>query len=176
MPKQKAVFLDRDGVINEEIGDYVYRPEDFRIVDGIIEVLKAFKEDGYRLIVVTNQAGIAKGRYTREDMHRLHEHFQAVSGELIDHFYFAANHPSFSESLLRKPDSLMWEKAIARFDIDPTQSWMVGDKERDLIPADKLGIQTIRIFIEGYYQPVDETIAKFSIHDVKSLPSIILNK
>jgi len=171
---QKAVFLDRDGVLNEEIGDYVYRLEDFKIVPGIIDVLQQLKDAGFLLIVATNQAGITKGRYNREDMARMHDYFQQESGQLIDHFYFAANHPVFSESLLRKPDSLMWEKAIAKYNIDPSVSWMVGDKERDLVPAQKLGIQTIRIFIEGYYEKGEETIGDFSIRDVSEISKIIL--
>lgn len=173
---QKAVFLDRDGVLNEEIGDYVYRLEDFKIVPGILDVLQELKAAGFLLIVATNQAGITKGRYTREDMRRMHDYFQQESGHLIDHFYFAANHPVFSESLLRKPDSLMWEKAIAKYNIDPSASWMVGDKERDLIPAQKLGIQTIRIFIEGYYEEGEETIGNFSIRDVSEISKIILSE
>jgi D-glycero-D-manno-heptose 1,7-bisphosphate phosphatase len=168
----KAVFLDRDGILNVERGDYVWTLEDFKIVPGIIDVLKDLKSQGFLLVVVTNQAGIAKGRYTREDMHRCHEYFQEESGNLIDHFYFAANHPSFSESLLRKPDSLMWEKAIAKFNIDPSQSWMVGDKERDLIPAKKLGIKTIRVFIEGFYDK-EETMGDYGVKDVRELHSII---
>jgi D-glycero-D-manno-heptose 1,7-bisphosphate phosphatase len=170
---QKAVFLDRDGILNEERGDYVWLLQDFKIVPGIIDVLKELKNRGYLLIVVTNQAGIAKGVYTREQMHACHAYFQEQSGHLIDHFYFAAGHPSISESLLRKPDSLMWEKAIAKFDIDPAQSWMVGDKERDLIPAKKLGIRSIRVFIDGYYTRGEQTIADHTTSDVRELPKWI---
>lgn len=173
MGKNKAVFLDRDGILNEEIGDYVWTIEKFKIVPGIIEVLKELRRSGYLLIVVTNQAGISKGRYSREDMRTCHDYFQEESGHLIDHFYFAAGHPSFSESLLRKPDSLMWEKAMARFDIDPTQSWMVGDKERDLIPARKLGIKTIRVFIQGFYEEGEETIGDYSVKEIESIREVI---
>ncbi len=169
----KAVFLDRDGILNVERGDYVWTLEDFKIVPGIIDVLKELKDKGFLLIVVTNQAGITKGRYTREDMHKCHDFFQKESGDLIDHFYYAAGHPSVSESLLRKPDSLMWEKAMAKFEIDPKQSWMVGDKERDLIPAKKLGIKTIRVFIEGFYEEGEETMGDFGVKDVRELHDLI---
>jgi len=172
---QKAVFLDRDGILNEERGDYVWLLDDFKIVPGIIEVLAQLKSRGYLLIVVTNQAGIAKGVYSREQMHACHAYFQEQSGYLIDHFYYAAGHPSVSESLLRKPDSLMWEKAIAKFNIDPRLSWMVGDKERDLIPAKKLGIRCIRVFIEGYYTPGEQSIADHTTYNVSDLISIIDN-
>ncbi|MCP4457975.1 MAG: HAD-IIIA family hydrolase [Cytophagales bacterium] len=167
--KQKAVFLDRDGVLNEERGDYVWLLEDFKIVPGIIDVLKKLKSQSYLLIVVTNQAGIAKGRYTQEQMQECHDYFQKESGDLIDHFYYAPNHPDFSESLTRKPDSLMWEKAMAKFNIDPLQSWMIGDKERDLIPAKKFGMKTIRIFLEGYYQEGEETIGDYGVKSVREI-------
>lgn len=164
--QQKAVFLDRDGVLNEERGDYVWTLEDFKIVSGIIDVLKELKAKGYLLIVVTNQAGIAKGRYTRKQMQECHDYFQKESGYLIDHFYYAPNHPDYSESLTRKPDSLMWEKAMEKFTIDPLQSWMIGDKERDLIPAKKFGMKTIRVFLEGDHEEGEETIGDYGVKSV----------
>jgi D-glycero-D-manno-heptose 1,7-bisphosphate phosphatase len=172
---QKAVFLDRDGIINVERGDYVWLLEDFKIVPGIIDVLTELKRQGFLLVVVTNQAGIAKGRYTKEQMQKCHDYFQKESGNIIDHFYYASGHPSVSESLMRKPDSLMWEKAMAKFDIDPKQSWMVGDKERDLVPAKKFEIKSVRVFIEGYYEEGEKTMGDYGITDVQELIKIILN-
>ncbi len=171
--KQKAVFLDRDGILNVERGDYVWLLQDFKIVPGIIEALQKLKEDGFLLIVITNQAGISKGRYGRDEMRKCHEYFQELSGNVIDEFYYAPNHPSFSESLIRKPDSLMWEKAIAKFNVDTDASWMVGDKERDLIPAKKLGIKTIRAFLEGFYEECDKTMGDHSVYEVRDIASII---
>ena len=170
----KAVFLDRDGVINEEIGDYVYTMADFKIVDGIIETLQILKQQGFYLVVITNQAGIAKGRYGHEHVHELHEYFQQQSGRVIDHFYYAHHHPDYtSESLARKPGSLLFEKGMAKFNIDPTQSWMVGDKERDLIPAKKLGMQTVRIWVEGYYTEGEQTIGDYTVKEVKDILALI---
>ena len=171
--QQKAVFLDRDGVLKEERGDYVWLLDDFKIVPGVTNVLKELKSKGYLLIVVTNQAGIAKGRYSREQMRQCHDYFQKESGNLIDHFYYAPNHPDFSESLTRKPDSLMWEKAMAKFNIDPLQSWMVGDKERDLVPAKKFGIKTIRIFLEGFYEEGEKTIGDHGVKNVSETLELI---
>lgn len=171
----KAVFLDRDGVLNEEIGDYVYQLTDFKIVGGIIEVLAKLKEHGYKLIVITNQAGIARGRYAHEDVKKMHDYFQEKSGDLIDQFYYAPDHPDYSESFSRKPDSLLFEKAIAKFDIDPIASWMVGDKERDLVPAKKLGVKTIRAFLEGYFKPGEETIGDYSVTEIKEIEEVILS-
>lgn len=141
----KAVFLDRDGVINQEIGRYVWKLEDFQLVGGIKDVLTELKNRGYLLIVITNQAGVAKGLYTNDDVNTIHQHIQKEVGNLINHFYHAPFHPDFSESFSRKPGSLLFEKAIAKFNIDPLNSWMVGDKERDLIPAKKFSIQTILV-------------------------------
>ena len=141
----KCVFLDRDGVINRDNPDYIYRVCDFEILPGVIEGFKKLKENGFLLVVITNQSGITKGIYTYEDMKACHDHFQEASENLIDKFYFAPYHPSSTESLTRKPGSLMFEKAIAKFNIDVTKSWMLGDKIRDLQPAKKLGIKGILV-------------------------------
>lgn len=141
----KAVFLDRDGVLNVEIGDYVYRDEDFIVVSQVPEALRRLKEAGYVLVVVTNQGGIAKGLYTAQEVWKLHQLLQEVSGNALDALYYSPYHDSTSKSLMRKPDSLMFERAIARFDIDPAQSWIVGDAERDLLAGHKVGIKGILV-------------------------------
>jgi D-glycero-D-manno-heptose 1,7-bisphosphate phosphatase len=142
---RKCVFLDRDGVINEERGTYTYKIDDFKIFKGVNEGLKLLHDEGYVLVVITNQAGITRGIYTREDMQRCHNFMMQETDNLIDDIYYASYYPDFSNSLLRKPDSLMFEKAIAKYNIDPASSWMIGNSERDIIPANKLGIQTIII-------------------------------
>ncbi|WP_303312751.1 HAD family hydrolase [Hymenobacter sp. BT730] len=141
----KAVFLDRDGVLNEEIGHYVWHPEEFVVLEGVPEALARLKAAGYYLVVVTNQAGIAKGLYTADDVHACHQKLQEACGNLIDAFYFASAHPSVSESLMRKPDSLMLEKAMARFKLDPDQCWMVGDRLRDMEAGARVGVLGIMI-------------------------------
>ena len=139
----KCVFLDRDGVINEERGTYTFKIEEFKIIPGVKEALTILYEKGYLLIVITNQAGITRGLFTKEEMNYCHAYMMEETAHLIDKIYYASYYPDFSKSLLRKPDSLMFEKAIAKFNIDPTASWMVGNSERDLIPAIKLGIRTV---------------------------------
>lgn len=175
----KAVFLDRDGVLNEEIGDYVWTLEKFKIVDGVIEILKRLKNEGYKLIVITNQGGIAKGVYGHEDVKKMHDYFQEESDHVIDAFYYSPTHPKVPESLsdpmVRKPSTVMFEKAIAEYDVDPKMSWMLGDKERDLIPAKKLGIKTIRIFLEGFYEKGEETIGDYSVSVVKDVDKILFS-
>lgn len=141
----KAVFLDRDGVLNAEIGHYVWRLDEFRVLPGVPAALRRLHAAGYRLIVVTNQAGIAKGLYTRADMDACHEHLQQACGGLIDAFYFAPGHPSVSESLARKPGSLLLEKALARFHLDAARCWLVGDRARDLEAARRVGVRAILV-------------------------------
>ncbi|GHM98984.1 D-glycero-alpha-D-manno-heptose-1,7-bisphosphate 7-phosphatase [Cytophagales bacterium WSM2-2] len=140
-----CVFLDRDGVLNEDNPNYTFEVKNFKIMPGVVETLHRLKTSGYVLVVVTNQSGIAQGLYTREQMDECHRYFQHFCGDLIDHFYFSPDHPTVSASLSRKPGTLLFEKAIARFDIDASKSWMVGDRGRDIVPARNLGIRTIQV-------------------------------
>lgn len=143
---QKCIFLDRDGVLNEDRADYVYKIDDYVIPEGVVDGLNLLKKAGYLLIVITNQAGIAKGIYTREDVLNCHNFLQSQCGGVIDDIYFCKHHPQYSsESLLRKPDSLMLEKAIAKYNIDTRHSYMIGDAERDVKAGIKAGVKTIHI-------------------------------
>ena len=164
-----CIFLDRDGVINEDRPNYVYDLDHFVILEGVVEALKDLKGHGYHLVIVTNQSGVAQGLYTREDVGRCHDFLQQQCGHIIDHIYYSPWHPSVTESLTRKPRSLLFEKAIARFDIDPSRSWMIGDKERDLIPAKKLGIRTVLVG-NG-----ESAYADFFSNDLPSVKSLILS-
>src|SRR6267154_6382227 len=140
-----CVFLDRDGVLNKDNPDYTFRVADFKILPGVVDALVLLKSHKYLLVVVTNQSGIAQGLYTRQQMEECHRYFQQQCGNLIDHFYFSPDHPTVSASLSRKPGTLMFEKAISKFEIDIHKSWMIGDRGRDIIPARKLGIKTIQV-------------------------------
>jgi D-glycero-D-manno-heptose 1,7-bisphosphate phosphatase len=141
----KAVFLDRDGVLNEEIGDYVWNDENFRIPKGVPEALKLLKEAGYFLIVVTNQGGIEKGLYTAAHVLHLHQKLQKACGNLLDALYYAPHHRIKTLSLLNKPNSLMLEKGLAKFNIDPAKSWIVGDAERDMEAGHRVGVKGILV-------------------------------
>jgi D-glycero-D-manno-heptose 1,7-bisphosphate phosphatase len=142
----KAVFLDRDGVLNEDNPDYVWEVQHFHILPRVVEALHLLKEAGYKLIIITNQSGIAKGIYTAQDVLNCYAHLQKACGGIIDEHYFAPYHPTFdSASLTRKPDSLMIEKAIAKFHLDRKACWLVGDSERDIIAGKKQHIQTIKV-------------------------------
>lgn len=171
MPTQKHyVLLDRDGVINADRPDYVYSPDHLKILPGVPEALQRLHDAGYGIVVITNQSGIAQGLYSREDMKACHKHIQEACGGLIEAFYYAPGHPSVSESLSRKPGSLLFEKARARFRFDPGASWMIGDKDRDLIPARKLGIRTIQVL------RTDSRHADYQVADLPAAVEIILKK
>lgn len=144
----KAVFLDRDGIINKEIGDYVYSKVDFIINEGVHEALSFWKKEGYLLIVITNQGGIAKKLYTHETVNELHEILKADlsrSGIVLDAIYYSPHHPETGNSLSRKPGSLMIERALAKFNIDPKQSFMIGDRMRDVEAAEGAGVRGILV-------------------------------
>ncbi|MFD2938218.1 D-glycero-alpha-D-manno-heptose-1,7-bisphosphate 7-phosphatase [Spirosoma flavum] len=142
----KCIFLDRDGVLNEDRTDYVYRIEDFIIPTGVPEALRLLKEAGYLLIVITNQAGIARGLYTHDDVMTCYNYLQEQCGQLIDDIYYCPHHPKYdTESLTRKPGSLMLEKAMAKYNIEPDASWMIGDALRDMQAGRRAGVRTVRI-------------------------------
>lgn len=152
MEGNKAIFLDRDGVINHDPGDYTRSLDEFHVLPTVFEALKTLQDAGYMLILITNQGGIAKGQYTHEAVHDIHRHFIqscADEGITITNVYYSPHHPDFGESLSRKPGGLMIEKACARYRIDPRASWMIGDKTRDIEAGEKAGVRGILMPVNG---------------------------
>lgn len=149
MSLHKCVFLDRDGVLNRERGEYTYQIRDFEVINGVAESFQQLKKAGYLLIVITNQAGIAKNIYSVEDVQLCHDYLQAQTGGLIDDLYFCTHHPLSTESLLRKPNSLMLEKAIAKWHVDVASSYMIGDSQRDMEAASKINLKSILIDVHS---------------------------
>lgn len=146
--KKKAVFLDRDGVVNKEIGDYTYKEEDFCLTDTIIPALQQLTSKGYMLIIISNQGGIGKGLYSHAEVEKIHDKISSAlwkNNIHITEFYYCPHHESSGKCLCRKPNSLMIEKAIARFGIDKNQAWFIGDSQRDVDAAHKAGIKAIQI-------------------------------
>lgn len=147
-----ALFLDRDGVLNEDRG-YVYRWEDFRWIAGAKAAVAAFNRAGWLVIVVTNQSGVGRGYYTEDEMHALHARMQeslAEAGARIDAFYHAPQHPEAPLAAYRHPDPPdrkpnpgMILKALAEWPIDREASLMVGDKPSDLEAALRAGVRCV---------------------------------
>lgn len=144
----KALFLDRDGVINRERGKYTYRSGDFEILPDVIEALRLAKEKGYLVIGISNQGGIAKGLFSKEDVERLHLKLNEIlheNGVFLDELYYCPHHDEVGKCICRKPDVLMLEKAIARFNIDSQSSVMIGDSQRDVEAAEKAGVRGVLV-------------------------------
>ena len=159
---KKAIFLDRDGTLNNNKDHYyIWRPDDLQLNPGVTETLSELHKRGYLLIVITNQGGISKGEYSREDVEALHEHMCSLleeSAVAIDELYFCPHHSKQENCLCRKPLPLMIQKAMARFDIDPAQSWMVGDSERDVEAGKAAGLRTLLVKSNGDLRKILEKI------------------
>ncbi len=159
---KKALFLDRDGVINEDIG-YLYRPEEFRFKEGIFELCKAAKKQGYLLIIATNQSGIARGLYSEEDYQKLTdwtlERF-SENGICIDETYYCPFHPEEGlgvyviDSPDRKPNPGMFLKAQRKHDLDMSRSIAIGDRETDAEAARRAGIGHLILLAENLKEPI----------------------
>lgn len=147
--KQKAIFLDRDGVLNKELNDYICQLADFHPLLYQIEALKKLHDEGYLLIIITNQGGIAQGRYSVSTLDQMHEIlFEAFkqAGAPITKAYYCPHHPTVSEPCTcRKPQPGMILEAIAIYNIDPKQSIMIGDKLRDIEAAAAAGVRGMLI-------------------------------
>lgn len=148
---EKAVFLDRDGVINHDPGDYTTSLNEFEILPGTIEILKKWFDEGYGLIVITNQGGIDRDLYTEDTVIAMHQYLQGMcnlQGFAIDAFYYCVHHPlKTGNCLCRKPGSLMVEKALHKFNLMPQNCVMIGDRERDVQAAEGAGVRGIQIEI-----------------------------
>jgi len=137
----KAVFLDRDGVINIDKA-YVHKREDFEFCEGVFEALRHFQNLGYLLIIVTNQSGIGRGYYSEEDFQTLSTWMKQELLHVnigIDAIYHCPHAPE-EGCACRKPKSGMFFEAIKAFNIDIKHSWMIGDKQSDIEAARGVGI------------------------------------
>ncbi|MGZ6015624.1 MAG: D-glycero-alpha-D-manno-heptose-1,7-bisphosphate 7-phosphatase [Phenylobacterium sp.] len=151
-PLRPALFLDRDGVLNEDRG-YVFRWEDFRWIPGARETVAAFNRAGWLVIVVTNQSGVGRGFYSEDDMRALHAKMSqdlAEAGGHIDAFYHAPHHPEARLDAYRHPDPPdrkpnpgMILRALSEWPIDKAASVLVGDKPSDLEVALRAGVRGV---------------------------------
>ncbi|WP_369715992.1 D-glycero-alpha-D-manno-heptose-1,7-bisphosphate 7-phosphatase [Leptotrichia sp. HSP-536] len=185
--KNKFVLLDRDGVINVE-KSYLYKIEDFEYEKNVVEGLLKLRDLGYKFAIITNQAGIARGYYTEEDYLKLQNFIEKdllKKGIKIEKSYFCPHHPNVTgkygiECNCRKPDTGNFKLAINEFDIDTKNSFMIGDKVTDLIPAEKLGITPILVKT-GYGLKSMAKLEKFELNpiiadDILDFEKILENK
>ena len=149
--RNKALFLDRDGVINVDTG-YLHKSEDCVFIDGLTGLLQTAKGLGYLNIVVTNQAGIGRGYYSENEFHAFMDWMNACLGNLVDDYFFCPFHPEHGigsyrcDSWDRKPNPGMFEKAIKKHNISPLRSMMIGDNLSDIEAANKVNIAKTLLF------------------------------
>ena len=147
--QNKAIFLDRDGVlINNSADYYIWKKEQMHFVDGVFDHLKLFVQKGFQLFIVSNQGGISKGFYTKNDILKLHGELDLIFRKKeieIKEIVFCPHHPEIKRCLCRKSQPLMIEKLIAKYQLSKEDSYLIGDSETDMEAARRAGIQGIKV-------------------------------
>ncbi len=155
--KRRAVFMDRDGTISEEVG-YVNHPSRYRVFPYSAEAVRRLNEAGWLAILVTNQAGVARGYFTEEVITAVHivlSQELEKQGARLDAIYYCAHHPTVGhepyrfDCNCRKPKPGLIERAVEEFDIDPAQSWMIGDRYSDIELARNAHVRSAFV-LSGY--------------------------
>ena len=170
----KAIFLDRDGVVNKEV-NYLFKIEDFEFIDGIFDACLYFQNLGYAIIIVTNQSGIARKYYTEND-------YQIVTKWMLRQFedngieilnVFHCPHGPESTCECRKPKPGMFLTAKIKLNIDLEKSWMIGDKEVDIIAANSAGIDHTILVRSGHLIDESNSNASFILDSIEQSKQII---
>ena len=155
--KRRAVFMDRDGTISEEVG-YINHPSRFRLFPYAAAAIKQLNENAWLAIVITNQAGVARGYFTEQMIETVHADMRKQvdeAGGRIDAIYYCAHHPSVGEPPYRfdcdcrKPKPGLIRRAAEDFSIDPDRSWMIGDRYSDVELARNAGVKSMLV-MSGY--------------------------
>ncbi|WP_297893170.1 D-glycero-beta-D-manno-heptose 1,7-bisphosphate 7-phosphatase [Shewanella sp.] len=176
----RAVFLDRDGVINKDHG-YVHQVDDFEYIEGVFEACLALKQMGFKLVVVTNQSGIARGIYSEDQFHSLTEWMDwnfADKGVELDGIYYCPHHAEKGigeykvDCDCRKPKPGMLNDAAKFLKIDLPQSVMVGDKAEDMQAAKAAGVTT-RILVRSGKVIADSSDATIVLDSIADVPAYL---
>ena len=147
MNKLKTVFVDRDGVINQERSDYVKSISELEIYPNVAKNIKLLKDAGFLVIVITNQSAVNKGIITHEIVSQIHDSIQdhlKKYGTFLDGFYYCPHTPN-ENCNCRKPKPGLLQQAILELNIDLNSSWMIGDSDSDIEAADSVGCKAIKI-------------------------------
>jgi D-glycero-D-manno-heptose 1,7-bisphosphate phosphatase len=159
---RNAIFLDRDGVLIDNSDHYyIWKEEQLKFVDGVFDNLKCLLLKGYQLFIVSNQGGISKGLYSKEDILKLHirliQTFRKNNIEITE-IIFCPHHPEIEKCMCRKPDSIMIEKLLAKYKLNREESFLIGDSRSDMEAALKAGIQPIQISANSNMLPFITTL------------------
>jgi D-glycero-D-manno-heptose 1,7-bisphosphate phosphatase len=155
--KQRAVFLDRDGTLSEEVG-YISNPTRFRLYPYTAEAISKLHDNGWLVIVVTNQSGVARGYFPEEMVHEVHQILSTelnAAGTFVDAIYYCAHHPAVGDERYRldcgcrKPKPGLILTAGKDFDLDLSKSWMIGDRYSDIELAHNAGTKSVLV-MTGY--------------------------
>jgi len=170
----KTVFLDRDGVINKEVG-YLHKIQDFEFINGVFEACLYFQSLNYQIIVVTNQSGIGRGYYDEDDFHIINNwmlgQFKNKGIEILDVFF--CPHTPESNCDCRKPKPGMLNQANEKHNIDMEKSWMIGDKEADVAAANSAGIKNTILVKSGHTIDEENSNARFILGSIDKAKEII---
>ena len=177
----RACFLDRDGTLNID-HNFVHKPEEWDWIPGVPKALQLLQREGFKLIVVTNQSGVARGRFSLQQVNELHLYAAELLKEWgveIHAWYIAPWHPDFHEDrdpkLLdeRKPGTALFERAAKELGIDLGKSIMVGDKASDIIPAIELGIKPFLVESRFTNNELKNWASEHGVPLFRDLPQIV---
>ena len=172
----KTIFLDRDGVINKEV-HYLHKIEDFEFIDGVFKICQYLNMLGYKIIVITNQSGISRGYYNETD-------FEILSNWMVDEFkkndikildIFHCPHSPDSNCKCRKPKPGMLLAAKDKYNIDMQNSWLIGDKEDDIIAANNSDITNTILVKSGHTINEIDSNAKYILESINETNQVIIN-
>ena len=170
----KTIFLDRDGVINKEV-NYLHKIDDFEFINGVFDTCLYFQNLGYEIIIITNQSGISRGYYSESDYQKLTlwmiNQFKKSNIEILDIFH--CPHGPDSICNCRKPMPGMFLKAKTKHNIDMEKSWMIGDKEVDVIAANASGIHNTILVRSGHRIDESNSNASFFLDSIQQVKQII---
>jgi len=171
---KKVIFLDRDGVINQEV-NYLYKIENFEFIDGIFKSLREIQKLGYFFIVITNQSGIGRGIYSNKDYLILDKWMKKEFEKNGVKILFSTYCPHTPEQNCdcRKPKPGMFFKCFKIFQISKDESWMIGDSERDIEAAIRAGINNNILVRSGHPISESETKASVIIDSISEITKII---
>ena len=170
----KTIFLDRDGVINKEV-NYLHKIDAFEFIDGIFDTCQHFQSLGYKIIVITNQSGIYRGYYTENDYQKVTQWMlnQFVNEDITILDIFHCPHGPDSTCNCRKPKPGMFLNAKTKYNINMKNSWMIGDKEVDVLAANAAGIDNTILVRSAHRIDESNSKASFFINSIQQSKQII---